>query len=111
MRIVRTMALAGYFGLLGLWLLWSTAFAPARHAPTVLVLAMSALPLLLVLRSLLHDRRGGYVWLAFFGLVYFMHGVGAATDVTQRALAYGEISLSLLMFVGCIYRLRAKDNS
>jgi uncharacterized membrane protein len=106
MSLARTAAFAGYFGLLGLWLAWATTFAPTRHAPTSLVLAVSTLPLLLPLRGLLHDRRGSFLALGLLSLLYFIHGVVAATDASQWALAGLEIVFSLCLFSGAVARLR-----
>ena len=107
MKPARIAALAGYFGLLGLWLAWATAFAPARHAPVSLVLAVAALPLLAPLRGLLHDRRDSFLWLGLLSLLYFMHGVVAATDADQRLQAGLEIAFSLCLFGGSVARLKA----
>lgn len=106
MNPARLAALTGYFGLLGLWLAWATVFAPARHAPTALVLGVSTLPLLPPLRGLLHDRRGSFIGLGLLSLLYFMHGVSAATDPAQRVPASLEIVFSLCLFGGSLARLR-----
>lgn len=106
MNPARIAALAGYFGLLGLWLAWATVFAPARHAPAALILGVTTLPLLPPLRGLLHDRRGSFLWLGLLSLGYFIHGVGAATDANQRVPAGLEIVFSLLLFAGSVARLR-----
>lgn len=106
MSLARTAVFAGYFGLLGLWLAWATVLAPARHAPTALVLSLAALPLLIPLRGMLHDRRGSFMWLGLLSLAYFIHGVGAATDASQRVQAGLEIAFSLCLFAGSVARLR-----
>lgn len=106
MNPARAAVFVGYFGLLGLWLAWATVFAPPRHAPTALVLAVSTLPLLLPLRGMLYDRRGSFMGLGLLGLAYFIHGVGAATDAAQRVPAGLEIVFSLCLFGGSILRLR-----
>ena len=106
----RLAVLTGYFGLLGLWIAWSTVLAPPRHAPTSLVLAVSTLPLLVPLRGMLHDRRGSFIWLGMLSLVYFIHGVGAATDLAQRIQAAFEIVFSLCLFTGSVVRLKMKES-
>jgi uncharacterized membrane protein len=108
MNSARAWTGAGYFGLLGLWMAWSTVLAPDRHAPASLVLAVAALPLLIPLRGFLHDRRGSFIWLGMLSLVYFIHGVGAATDAGQRVPAGLEIAFSLCLFGGSLARLRIK---
>jgi len=101
----------GYFGLLGLWLAWATAFAPPHHPPTSLVIGISTLPLLLPLRGMLHGRRGSLMLASLLSLLYFMHGVGAATDPAQRGLAGLEIAFSLCLFGGSYLRLRMPEGS
>ncbi len=111
MTKARLAVLVGYFGLLGLWIAWSTILAPARHAPKSLTLAIATLPLLIPLRGMLYDRRGSFLGLALLSLVYFMHGVGAATDANQQALAGLEVAFSLCLFGGCLVRLRRKETA
>ncbi len=106
MRTYRITAFAGYFGLLGLWIAWSTVLAPPRHAPTSLILGVAALPLLIPLRGMLYGRRGSYIWLGLFSLIYFIHGVGATTEAGQRVWAGLEIVFSLCLFAGSLARLR-----
>jgi uncharacterized membrane protein len=108
MSLARILSFIGYFGLLGLWLAWATVFAPARHAPTSLVIGVTALPLLLPLRGLLYDRRGSFIGLGLLSLLYFIHGVVAATDAGQRVQAGLEIAFSLCLFGGSYLRLRSK---
>ncbi len=109
MNLSRLAVLSGYFGLLGLWIAWSTVFAPPRHSPTALVLGLAALPLLIPLRGLLHDRRNSFIWLGLLSLFYFIHAVGAATDAAQRVQAGLEIGFSLCLFSGSLARLRMKE--
>ncbi len=111
MSPARIAAFVGYFGLLVLWLAWATAFAPARHAPTSLVLGVATLPLLLPLRGLLYDRRGSFIGLGLLSLLYFIHGVVAATDPGQRVQAGLEIAFSLCLFGGSYLRLRMPEGS
>jgi uncharacterized membrane protein len=109
MNMARIATFIGYFGLLGLWIAWGTVFAPARHAPKALVLAVAALPLLIPLRGMLYDRRGSFILLGLLSLVYFIHGVGAATDASQLPQAVLEIAFSLCLFGGSLARLRMKE--
>ncbi len=110
MNLSRIAAWVGYLGLLGLWIAWATVFAPARHAPASIILGIAALPLLIALRGFLYDRRGSFIWLGLISLVYFIHGVGAATDASQRTLAGLEIVFSLCLFGGALVRLRMREN-
>jgi uncharacterized membrane protein len=110
-RLAWSVTALGYFGLLLLWVGWATAFAPLRHAPTSLVLAVSTLPLLPSLRGFLHGRRPAFIALGLLSLLYFIHGVSAATDPQQRVMALLETAFSLLMFAGSMARLRPARSS
>jgi uncharacterized membrane protein len=99
-------ALVGYFGLLVLWITWSTALSAAKHPPKALILITSTLPLLPPLRGLLYNRRTTFIWLGLLSLAYFIHGVGAAVDVSERWPALLEIGFSLSLFGGSLARLR-----
>jgi len=107
MNWVRLAVYAGYFGLLGLWLAWATIFAPPRHAPAVFVLSIATLPLLLPLRGMLYDRRGSFLGLGLLSLAYFIHGVVAMTDASERVMAGLEIVFSLSLFAGSVIRLKS----
>lgn len=111
MRPARIAVFIGYFGLLGLWLAWATAFAPARHAPASLVIGVATLPLLLPLRGMLYDRRGSILGLALLSLVYFIHGAGAVVDPGQRTQAGLEVFFSLCLFGGALARLRMRESA
>jgi len=110
-RFAYWTALAGYFGLLGLWIAWAILFAPANRAPKALILMISTLPLLPLLRGMLYDRRRTFIWLGLLSLVYFIHGVGAAAEADQRLPAVLEIGFSLSLFGGSLARLRADSNA
>ncbi len=107
-QLAPRVALAGYFGLLGLWVAWATVLATPRHAPTALVLMATTLPLLPWLRGLLYDRRSAYVWLGLLSLVYFIHGVGALAAPLERQLAALEVLFSLALFGGSLMRLKRR---
>jgi len=105
-QLAPGIALTGYLGLLGLWVAWATVLAAPRHAPTALVLMATTLPLLPWLRGLLHDRRNSYLWLGLVSLVYFIHGIGALYEPSERHLAALEVLFSLTLFGGCLLRLK-----
>ncbi len=106
MNTARFAVMLGHFGLLALWIVWTVS---DPRTPKALVLAVTALPLSILVRGMLHDRRGSFIWLGLLSLVYFIHGVGAATDAGQRLFAALEIALSLSLFGGCLARLRTKE--
>lgn len=95
-------ALAGYFGLLMLLMLWPTILSPPQYFPVALVLTLSVLPLLLPLRGLLQGRPKALIWTAYLSLAYFIHGITeAGSGSTDQTLATLEILISLLLFFGC----------
>ena len=105
----RSLALTGYFGLIALTLAWEIAWAPSHYAPVGLWLSLKALPLLLPLRGLLHDRIYTHAWASMLALPYLGEGVSVAlTDTYQRAPAILESALALAMFSGCVLYTRFK---
>jgi uncharacterized membrane protein len=102
---------AGYFGLLLLWVSWATLLAGPRHIPTPLVIMASTVPLLPWLRGLLYDRRNAYLWLGLLSLAYFIHGVGAFANPLERQPAALEILFSVTLFGGCLLRLKRKRHA
>lgn len=106
-RIAYGSALAGYFGLVALLMLWYTVIAPSQRFPTALILIIVVMPLMLPLRGLLHGRPSACTWAAYLSLFYFVHGVTeAAAGPAERALASAEIVTSLLLFFGAALYVR-----
>jgi uncharacterized membrane protein len=60
----------------------------------------------LLLRGLLYDRPSVFIWLGLLSLAYFIHGVGAAVDASERLPAALEILFSLFLFGGSVARLK-----
>lgn len=112
MTLARLSALLGWVGLLLLWIAWSTFLAsPTQQPPTWIVAGFTVIPLLALLPSLILDRRGGYLGLGMLSLLYFIHGVGAATDPEFKRLAQVEIFLSFCLFGGAVWRLKQLNQS
>lgn len=108
-KLTQLLALSGYFGLLGLILVWQIWLAPSQHVPTSIVLILLAVPLLFPLRGLLHGRPYTYAWSSFLALFYFILGVGEAySSIETRYLGLLEVLFSLMLFVGCILYARLK---
>jgi len=100
LRAVRLLALAGYFCLLTLLVVWHVWWHPSIYFPTSLVLMVTAVPMLLPLRGLLHGRIRAHLWASFLMMLYFMHGtVEAYVNPAQRLPALLEVGLSVLVFV------------
>lgn len=100
-------ALAGYFGLFFLLMVWNTVLFPSTRLPVALVLIFAVGPLLLPLRGFLDGNTRKCSWLAYISLFYFMHGIGEAyANVAERGLAAMEIVFSLILFFGATYYVR-----
>lgn len=98
-RLARSLALAGYFGLLTLVTAWHAWLAPSARLPVSLVLLLTAVPLLVPLRGLLYGRPRSHVWAALLSLPYFVHGVGETFAAGQwLSLGALETILSLTLF-------------
>jgi uncharacterized membrane protein len=109
-RFWRWGALAGYFGLFGLLLLWFAWLEPPGRLPVALVLLILVGPLLWPLRGLLHGRPYTHAWAAFLALFYFTVGVFyAAGPMVRPWLAWLAIGFSLLWFAGAILYVRTRS--
>lgn len=96
-----SLTLAGFFGLLGLLVLWSTWLSPPVKTPIAFFLLMVTAPLLLPARGLLAGNDRSFFFIALLSLPYFTHGlVEAYAGKTGRWPAIAEILLSLLLFFG-----------
>ncbi len=93
-------AVAGYLALLALVVSWHAWLYPSRYFPTALVLLVTAVPMLPLLRGLLHGRPRSHLWASFLMLLYFLHGVVEAyANPLQRLPALAEVALSLIVFI------------
>ena len=98
MAKLRAAAFGALVALIALCLGWELWLAPLR--PGGSLAALKALPLTLALGGILGGRRYTYQWSSLLVLAYFAEGVmrAWAEQGTSRALAAGEIALSLLFF-------------
>ena len=100
-------ALAGFFGLFALLMLWNTILAPSTRFPVALVLLVAVTPLLLPMRGLLDRNPRSCAWAAYVSLIYFLHGTAEAyVNVDERLYASLEIMLSLMLFFGTTFYVR-----
>ena len=108
-RFYYVLALVGYFGLLGLLLVWTIYLAPPTIFPVSVVLLLYVGPLLLPLRGLLHGKLYTHAWVHFMALFYFTVGVMvAAANVAERHYAIAQVILSIMLFVGSMMFVRSK---
>ena len=100
-------ALAGFFGLFTLLMLWYTVLAPSTKLPVALVLLISVTPLLLPMRGLLDRKLKSCAWAAYISLIYFVHGSAEVyLNADERLYAALEIMLSLMLFLGATLYIR-----
>ena len=105
-------ALSGYFGLFGLLLLWFAWLEPPSRSLVALTLLLWVGPLLFPVRGLLRRRAFTHVWRSFLALFYFAFGVfHAAGPMARPWLAWLEIGLSALLFLGAILYVHARARS
>ena len=89
--------LLAWTALAALQVAWHAWLFPSRLLPTLLVLAFTVMPLLLPLFALRRVRRA-LLWVGMLSLFYFCHGVAEAwSSPSERALAWLEIILTLLL--------------
>jgi len=106
-------ALAGFFGLFVLLMLWNTVLSPSTRFPVALVLLVAVTPLLLPMRGLLDRNPRSCAWAAYVSLIYFLHGTAEAyVNPDERLYASLEVMLSLMLFFGTAFyvRLAGKQN-
>jgi uncharacterized membrane protein len=99
LRLARRLALGAYLGLFCLVLVWHAWLHPSMYFPTALVLLVTAAPLLLPLRGLLHGRVRAHLWASLLMLPYLVQGVvEGLANPPQRAPALAQLALSLVAF-------------
>ena len=110
-QFYRRLTLLSYFALLILLALWFTWLAPSKTIPTSLVLLFGIGPLMFPLRGLLYGKTYTYAWSSFLIMAYFIHGVVEAyADPQVRLLAFIEIILSCLFYIGAILYPKYRNN-
>lgn len=106
-RLLYTLTLVGYFGILALLIAWYGWLSPPELIPIALALLLLLTPLLFPLRGILHGRRYTFAWSCFLALFYFTHGVMEAySSETDRYLGLLEITFASLWFVSAMAYIR-----
>ncbi len=107
LRALRLIAAASLVALLALCLAWELWLAPLR--PGGSLIALKALPLALPLAGVMAGRRYTYQWSSLLILAYLAEGATRAwaESGVSRALALGEIALSLMFFAAALGYTRA----
>jgi len=105
-------ALAGFFGLFVLLMLWPTLLVPSKQFPVALLLLATVTPLLLPMRGLLARHRKSCTWMGYISLFYFIHGsTEAYSNDEERLYAVLEVIFSLMLFLGTTLYLRFATKS
>ena len=102
MRALRLSAAAALAALIALSLAWELWLAPLR--PGGSLVALKALPLVLVLPGVLQGRRYTFQWSSMLILAYFAEGATRAwadSGLAQR-LALAEVALALAYFAAAV---------
>ncbi len=111
MKILPTyyhiVAIAGFFGLFILLMLWHTLIAPSAHFPVALILLLTVTPLLLPMRGLLNGKPKSCAWAAYVSMLYFVHGsIETYSNPNERLVASLEVIFSLMLFLGAVGYVR-----
>jgi uncharacterized membrane protein len=107
LQFLYALILTGYFGTLGLLVIWYAWAAPSRLFPVSLVLLILVLPLFAPLRGLLNERRYTIAWSGFLALCYFTHGVVEAySSPVTRHLGQLEVVCTTLWFLAALAYIR-----
>jgi len=107
-RFFYASALAGYFALFTLLMLWYTLLSPSSHFPIAVMLIFFVTPLLLPLRGFLHGKKTSCAWIAYLSLFYFIHGIAEAyANPDDRLLAWLEIGSSFFLYLSITLYLRS----
>lgn len=108
MRVAHTGAWLSLVSLIVLCTAWETFLAPARAGASLLVLKV--IPLLVPLFGILREKLYTYRWSSMLALGYFTEGVVRTWSDTglARALAAGEVALSIVFFACCLAYVRAR---
>jgi uncharacterized membrane protein len=110
----RKLTLTSYFGLVLLFLYWILIFIKSSPTPIPMLLAIAIGPLLFPLYGLLRAKPYTHAWCSFLALGYFIHAVVEAyANELTRNLALIETTLSVGLFVGCIYfvKMNAREKT
>jgi len=106
---MRTIAwsvyLLAYLALLGVLVVWNAWIDPPENIPRILPILALGVPLLLMLRGLLHGRRRSCQLAALLALVYFTLGL---IDIAAGITLYGWLQTiaATTWFVALLFYLK-----
>ena len=109
-NIAWIISLAAYLMLLGVLVVWNAWIEPPANIPRLVPLLVLGLPLLAVLRGLLHGRSKTCQLAALLALVYFSLGL---VDIAAGVVLYGWLQTiaAALWFGGLMVYLKTSNMS
>ncbi len=105
-KLSRTCALAGYFGLLIFIPVWHLLIEPLAAEFMSITLLVQIGPLMLPLRGILHGKVYTHAWAMYLALFYFVIGIWYAGDESTRSFGIIFSLLSVLFFMGTMFYTR-----
>lgn len=111
-KLYRNMALFGHIGLLVWMSIWYLGFKTSSDYSYLFIFVIYLLPLLLPLFGIIKAKPYTHAWSCFIVLWYFLHAITVIYAEPEYRLHAGlELSLAIIMFVGCsmFARLRGQE--
>lgn len=107
--VAHGVTVAAHLGLLALVLSWLTWLAPPQSGLIAPLALITATPLVIGVRGILHARNYTLAWTSLVSLAYFIHGAAlAGSPGLPGRLAIAEIVLSMALFAGCLAVIRLR---
>lgn len=107
--LAHGVTVAAHLGLLALVLSWLTWLAPPQPGLIAPLALITATPLVIGVRGILHARNYTLAWTSLVSLAYFVHGAALAGSPGRSGwLAVAEIVLSMALFAGCLAVIRLR---
>ena len=102
-------SLIAYLTLLGVLVAWNAWIDPPERIPRIVPLLVVGIPLLLVLRGLLHGRRKTCQLAALLALVYFSLGL---INIAAGVILYGWLQTiaATVWFIALLVYLKTSMN-
>lgn len=102
------LTLTSYFALISVLFLWHTWLAPSHHYPVAVTLLILVVPLLLLMRGLLHDKRRSFLLISIFSLFYFALGISELySGLDRQFYAISLTLLGLLLHLSALFHVNA----
>lgn len=107
-RLLRVLALSGYFGLLFWVMAWHFLLDANEQYSHLFLVLFWVIPLLFPMRGMIQGNPYTHAWANFVVMIYFLHGLTAIYTETKWWFALIEIIFATMMFFGCSFYARAR---